>query len=398
MSEITWQPGWILQGDLAGIFILDHSLLDGPDVLGDSFVGGSYTAIPNGLDFTLRRGRSGIRTSVQAGECHQAVLDEDGDYNPQNAASPNIASLLPLRPFRIVGTHLAITYPVYYGFLTDIDHDADPLILTSNFSALDLYEWMGAVYPTIASTGATTTGAAIGKLLDALDFTDPSMRDLDTGSSIPDFSTDGTKTVLEELNLLLQADLGICFVQRDEVVRYMDRASRWNSASATFTFTTSQINELRPSIGVRNLVNRQTVTRTGGVAQTYTDTASVQQYGFRDGQPITTTYLNNDTEALDLATFLVALQSSPRPLSRSLTLNNLDDPTIVQQLTIEVGDHCAVPVDADGATIQASVEQIQHSTSEGGTILTTTILLSEKTLTFFTLDVSLLDGSDVLAY
>ena len=97
------------------------------------------------------------------------------------------------------------------------------------FSIADEIE--GAARPIIAATGPTTTGAAIGIILDSVGWTEPGMRSLDVGDAIPDFSADGTKTALELIEELLVAERGILFVNGSGVVVYRSRNARASQAS-----------------------------------------------------------------------------------------------------------------------------------------------------------------------
>ncbi len=401
VSAVTWIVEIAFSGDLTGLFRLDISTLDGTDVLGGTFGGNVYddvTAYLKGL--SVWRGRDSDMSVMRKGGATIVLHDPTGRFNPENPTSPLVGLLLEMRPVRIRATHLGVTYGVYAGYIESIVHDPgdNERMGETVIECVDLFEWLETCKPVIAATGATTVGAAIGLLLDAMEWTDPDMRDLDTGDTIPDFPADGTASIVSLIEGLLEVDRGVFFVSGSGVATYQDRSSHWANRAADGNLTATVLSGVRPGISVRQVVNRQTVTRTGGVAQTVTDEESRKRDGYRDGTPITSAYLIDDNQALSLASFLVGLQRNGLATIQPATIYDIDDVTIVQQLAREIGDVVTVTEPVGGTSFTGFIEGLRLDAPEILGPLQARFLVSKRQASAFTIGVSVLDGPDVLGY
>jgi len=392
--EVAWSRA------LTGVFTLDTSVLDGPDVLAgfSGAAGTSYDAITGDVKrLRISRGRPSDLGGMEQGQCTLLLADSHGTYNPSNPSSPLAGTLVPMRPVRVRATHLGVDYGLFRGFITRIEHDPARNVQETTIQAADLFEWLNVSRPTITSIGATTVGAAIGRVLDALGWTDPALRDLDTGHSIPDFSAAGTSTALELIAALLTVDLGDFFINGDGIAVYRDTDHRYSSALSV-DLPATLVSGARPSTEVARVRNGWTVTRTGGTPQTALDTTSRTDYGPRDGSPITSPYLASDIQAGALANFLLVLNKDPQSPIQAMKLWNRDDTAIGHQLAREIGDRVTFSESAGGTVTDGSIEHLDHEVSDGGKLHLTTYQLRKRELDGFTLDISTLDGTDVLVY
>lgn len=395
-------------GVLTGLFTLDESLLDGPDVLAGEFGGNVFFNL-TGRDQTvvIMRGMGPDLGGVNQGTSNLTLTDPDGDFNPENPTSPIIEDLDVMLPLRIQGTHPDVvgTAGLYYGFLRDYEHDPHRDVRRSYLAAVDFFEWLGSagVKPVIASTGPINEGAAIGLILDAAQWDDPAMRDLDAGGTLADFSADGTQTGVELITGVSQMSLGLFFVKGSGVVRYVSRETRFAPQSPVATLDGSLITGVKPRRSVDQVRNRITVTRTGGTPQQAVDDASRRKYGYRDASPITSDYFVSDADALALAELYVGLYGRPRSPLRQVELINRDDESIVLQLTLEIGDRVTVQETSGGTDTVGEILGIQHRWMPGGEWRTRYLVSTvASSITFFTLDddtgASVFDGTAVLAY
>lgn len=294
------------------------------------------------------------------------------------------------------------TVGLYYGWLRDIEHDPDLSVRKSVLNAVDLFEWLGLVMPVIASTGPISEGAAIGLVLDAAQWTDPALRDLDTGGMLADFSADGTQSGIALITGITAVSLGLFFATGESVARYISRENRFAPQAPVATLNGSLITGVRPRKSVDQVRNRITVTREGGTPQTAVNEESRRKYGYRDMSPITSPYFVSDADALGLANLLVALYGTPRSPIREAQLINRDDESIVQQLEREIGDRVTVTEASGGTDAEGEIVGIQHRLTQASEHRTR-FLVSGTTasLAFFTFDddtgASVLDGTAVLA-
>lgn len=376
-------------GDLTGVFSLDTSELDGPDTLGAAFGNSVYDDLSSVTkSVSYHRGRSSNLGMVQEGGATIKLVDRDGTYNPHNPASPLAGKLKANRPVIVTESYGGTVYTLFAGFTSDIDSDPSLNVQEATIACIDLYDWLGKTRPILAATGPTTVGAALALIHNAMEWTD---YDFDTGSAIPDFSADGSKTSWALIEDLLKVDLGLYYVAGSGRPQYRDRNSRWSRTAPVDTFDGAIISGLHPGFSGRSIVNRQTVTRTGGVPQTYTDEANRRENGYADGSAIESAYLASDADAYSLATFLVDLQLSGRPPVDSVTVINGDEARLLRILTRELGDRVNLSEPRGGTSVEGIIESLDVAMQ--GNIRQAAYVISTRPYDMFTLDLSELDST-----
>lgn len=395
-ATFSVQVDW--DSTVTNAFTLGVSTLGGGDVLVGLF-SADFTGTYDDLtaetkSFRISRGRDDNLDPMRAGECTITLKDTNGKFNPKNASSVLTGQLLPMRPVRIRATLSGTTYGLFRGFIRSIDHNADARESTIN--AVDLYIWLSRVSPTIASA-TTTTGGAISLILDAVGWTDPAFRDLDTGDSIT-FSADGTATALALIEGLLEAERGVFYIDGDGIAVYENRHAKALRTTSAATFT-NVLTQIQPGTDLDRIRNRWTVTREGGGTATSYDADSQATYGWADGPAITTSYLASDGAGTSLANYLVAMRKDPRAPVRGVDLTNQDETVYTQMLTRELQDRITVVESGiSGTTGDYHIEQITHEVSDGGKLHRTSWAVSERGDDVFVLDFSTLGGGDVLSY
>lgn len=380
-------------------FTIGVSTLGGGDVLvgqfATSFAGTYDDVTAETKSFRLKRGRDDNLDPMTAGDATIVLTDPTGKFNPKNTASVLAGSLIPMRPVRIQATFSGTTTGLWRGFIRSIEHD--PEARESTVNAVDLFLWLSRVQPVVAAMASTTTGAAIGAILDAVGFTDPAFRSLDAGDAVAAFSADGTATALSLIEGLLEAERGVFYMSATGVATYEDRNARAlrTTTSATLAGVMQGIN---PSTDLDRVRNRATVTKTGGAPQTAYDADSAATYGYADHAAIDSPYLASDAQALSLAGWLVAQRKDPRPPARGMTLANTTDAVLTQILARELQDRVTVTETVGGTTGDWHIEQIQHEVTDGGRLHRCAWALTERGADVFVLGVSTLGGGDTLAY
>ena len=75
--------------------------------------------VSNQIDYIkTRRGRDAVSDEFQSGQLTLRIVDQNGDFNPQNPASPYYELLSPMRKVQITATYAGVTYPIFSGFIT----------------------------------------------------------------------------------------------------------------------------------------------------------------------------------------------------------------------------------------------------------------------------------------
>lgn len=244
------------------------------------------------------------------------------------------------------------------------------------------------------ATESTTTGGLIGRLLDAIDFNDPTLRrggitntgtrnsTLDTGDTITARDVDGTKSALGIIEELLEAERGVFYISGDGIATYEERDSRWHRTSSAATITDAAIKS-NPGFQLDKLVNRQTVQRedpaTGnatGRPQTASNDVSISLFGVSSGGNISSSYLASDDVALQLASYITNLrQDFETPVT--VELDSGSATALTQQLTRELQDRVTVNDTVAGTSGDYIIEALEHEISDGGNTFITRFTLSK---------------------
>jgi len=393
-----------------GAVTIGTSTIGGSDQIGGLFSHFTFESVKADVkDIQIRRGRVGQDGFMNAGQMTLVLGDGDGTYNPENPTSVLAPNVVPLRPIRVRATHNSVTYGLFFGFITRIEHNPSLNARETRVEAMDFFHWLDVFKPTI-SLPATTVGAAIGALLAACGLSDPAYLALDTGHRIPglvcDGAAPGARSVLAIVQDLLAVDMGVLFVDGDGKVTYHDTTRRYAPASVDDTLTAATIGAARPSSDVamvRNIWWVQRLDAAGqpaGPAQLAYDpvTNDPGYYGPRAGDPIASRYLMSETQAGSLATFKLLLYKDPTNPVRDVRLSNRDDTLIVKQLARDVGDRVALSESLGGTSTTGFVEGVAHHIWEAGRFHETTLTISKRRFDAATIGTSTIGSAHVIAY
>lgn len=281
-------------------------------------------------------------------------------------------------------------------------------------------------------------GARINAVLNRSEVAWTSNRDINTGVDTlqADVVAAGTN-VLQYLQLVARSDYGTLFAARDGRVTFKDRHSNVGVTPVEFDDTGVGIpfQSIQISYGSDQLFNRVTITRLGGTAQTKDDATSQTAYRVRilsqDGL-----LLSTDTQADDLAEFLLSVLAQPQLRVTALTVqlasltdaqqaqilalditsrvdvtftpNGVGEPTyLVTEASDELVTEADEIIDTDLADLPSPIERscvvegIRHDITAGGTSHLVTLSLGDALFTnVFVLDdaqLGVLDD-DILAF
>lgn len=367
-ASYTLEASWNAYN--VGIFTFDTSTFDGIDTFGvspfDTHFTGPNDDISSLFDQAhVFRGRGTGRDIVRAGSCTITLRDPDGLCNPENPSSPLYGELEDrLHPIRLRGKYAGTSYGIFYGWIRRSIWQPQRRRGTSELECVDLFWWLDRANPVIASTGPTTTGAAIGLILDSVGWVDPLARALDTGDAIPDFSADGSKTALQMIGDLLEAERGAFYINGQGVATYRSRLSRLTMSSlATLTNT---MRDLGPGVDFEEVDSRVRVrrTQTTYLAEAVDDEAR-RKVGYSD-YDFETSYLQSDTQADDLAHWLVAQLKLPRQPIYQLTIDNREPALLTQILARDLVDRITVNAVRGSIGGDFHIDQIDETITQQG--------------------------------
>lgn len=350
------------------------SRFTGPhDDVTDYVAENSQIQITRGLDTKLQ--------ALEAGQYRVTVINPANIsyFDPNEPTSPLFASdpgFVPMRPLRHRSSYdnAATWQGMFYGFIRDAQYDPNTGLCT--ILAEDLLLWMQRVdNPVIALQTGITSSQAVGLILDSFGFSDPTMRSLSALPSITNisFSADGTKSALDLLKELLDAEQGRAYVDGDGVFHFEDRYARDRRTTPSFAFST-ELADISSRASADDIGNRVTVTKTGFGANVATDNASIAAYGIGDITAITSPYFATSTAAGSLAVLILRRRKDPHP-PQSGTVYNERLPVLTSQLLLELQDRATFS-GSDGY-----IERLEHTIDAGGINLQTTVYVSKVATT-----------------
>lgn len=278
----------------------------------------------------ITRGRNIMRDTYEAGTCTVRVIDQNGDFNPQNPSSPYFGYLTPLRKIRVSATTSTAQAFLFSGYVTDYKYTypTGQELGYVDITCSDAFRLFAmANVSTIADSGSgQTTGTRIGKILDQVSFPS-SMRIIDAGSTTVQADPATTRTSLSALQVAEFTEQGAFFVLAGGEVEFKDRADVVGSlASAPIQFnqtTGIPYADLRFSFDDKLIINSATMKRVGGSTVTANNSASIAKY-FPHGMNVENLIAQTDAQVQDIASIYVATRAETTIRIDAMTVDLLD--------------------------------------------------------------------------
>ena len=326
-------------------FILDESLLDGPDVLdgdGEEF----YDITDKVTNIRVSRGRKQPIDAFGAGTMIVSMQQKETErsLDPFNTSSiyfntsedqPGLGPLRPIRlsregEFLFVGKVTGYQQQYVLGGLTQYVVSA----------ADDIYTLAQATLPATA-TSVQTSAARLSAVLALIPYTGTTSITASPVATLGAFTISEGENANGYVNRIQQAEQGRIFCDRENTLTMQPRiGSTLDAPTATFNDTGTQT--AYDGVGVEYdqqlVINTATVEiESGGTPQTATDATSIAEY-FVQSISITDSLLNDDTAALTLANYLLEGTPTARFNSISTTFASLTTPQKNALAPIDIGD------------------------------------------------------------
>ena len=256
-----------------------------------------------------RRGRNPLSDEFQTGSLTLRIIDQNGDFNPENPSGPYFELLTPMKKVQITATYSGVTYPIFSGFITSYVNtqpkDATEVAYTT-ITAVDAFRLaQNAQISTV--TGATAgdlSGTRVNQILDQIAWP-ASMRDVDAGLTTLQADPGTNRTSLSALQTVANSEYGAVYVDASGRFVFQDRTVTVTSIGATPTLFADDGSGIYYANAVWKLddtlvFNKSTVTRSGGTAQVATNQASIDKY-FLHSYFLDNLLMQTDQVALDYA-------------------------------------------------------------------------------------------------
>jgi hypothetical protein len=404
-AYINFSTGAVFAGDLyLNTGQLSVNTLSGPTLIVD---------VSNLLDsITTNRGRNAQADQFQTGTMSMRLIDQNGDFNPQNTNSPYYGLLSPMRKVTIGANYNGVDYDIFAGFITSYTtttpKNATDVVYTT-ITAVDGFRLaQNAHITTVAGSSAgQLSGARINNILDAIGWP-ITQRDIDTGLTTLLADPGTARTGLAAMQTVETSEYGALYCGKNGDFVFQDRTVTSESIGGTPVV----FNDNGTAITYFNAVwrfddtlvyNKASITRTGGTAQVSSNQASIDKY-FLHSYNQTNLLMSTDAEAKDYANCYVAsrAETSSRCDAIQLDLYTADyDAGITAALDLDFFDPVTITTNQPGASTLTKTLQvfgIAHTITPGNWKTTLTTL--EPIIDGFILNSSIygLLDSGVLSY
>jgi hypothetical protein len=296
----------------AQAMILDQGIL-GTNILADS--ASVIVDVSDQINLIqTNRGRNATADQFTVGTLSLRIVDQNGDFNPQNPSSPYYELLTPMKKVSISATHLGVTYPIFAGFITGYQtiqpKEATDVTLTTITAVDALRLAQNAQITTVTGSSAgNLTGTRINQILDQIEWP-LTARDIDPGLTTVQADPGTPRTALGACQTVSTTEYGAFYVDAVGNFVFKDRDVTVSSIAETpilFSDTGTGI-YYKDAAWVLNdvlIFNKATVTRSGGSPQVAINQDSIDKY-FLHSYNIDNLLMQTDAVALDYAQAYVA--------------------------------------------------------------------------------------------
>jgi len=311
----------------AQAFILDQGILDTNVLAGSNYV---VVDVSDRVNYVqTARGRNPLSDQFQNGALTLRIVDQNGDFNPQNPAGPYYELLTPMKKVQITATYSGVTYPIFSGFITSYlntqPQDATEVAYTT-ITAVDAFRLAQNAQITTV-TGATAgnlAGTRVNQILDQISWP-ATMRDVDAGLTTMQADPGTARTSLAAMQTVADSEYGAIYVDASGSFVFQDRTVTATSIGGTPTLFADDGTGITYANAVWKLddtliFNSASVTRTGGTAQVATNQASIDKY-FIHSYFLDNLLMQTDAVALDYARAYVASRAETSIRCDAITLD-----------------------------------------------------------------------------
>jgi len=351
----------------AQAMILDSGIL-GTNILADS--ASVIVDVSDVVDsIQTMRGRNPQADQFQTGTLTMRIVDQNGDFNPQNPSSPYYNLLTPMRKVQITATYGAVTYPIFAGFITSYTtttpRNANDVVYTT-ITAVDAFRLaQNAQISTVAGTSAgQLSGARINNLLDAINWP-ATMRDIDAGLTTMQADPGTARTSLAAMQTVETSEYGALYVDAAGSFVFQDRAvTAGSTGKAPVVFNDNGTNisyfDAVWRLDDTLVYNSASITRTGGTAQTAINQVSIDKY-FIHSYNQQNLLMQTDAVALDYARAYVASRAETSIRCDAIKLDlytNNYNAGIIAALSLDYFDPVTITTNQPGGSTLTKTLQV----------------------------------------
>jgi hypothetical protein len=352
----------------AQAMIFDQGIL-GTNVIADSTA--VIVDVSNQINrIETNRGRTALSDQFQTGSLTLRIVDQNGDFNPQNVTGPYYNLLTPMKKVQITATFNSVTYPIFSGFITSYvttypDESGEDLAITT-IQATDAFRLaqLAQISTVTDATAGQLSGTRINKILDEIDWP-TSQRDIDAGLTTMQADPGTNRTALQALTTVTTSEYGALYVDANNSFIFQDRSVTVGSIGGTptvFADNGTGIDYFDASWILNDVLifNKATITRAGGSAQVAFNQASIDKY-FLHSYFLDNLLMQTDAAALDYAQAYVASRAETSSRCDAMVLDLYTpnyDTGIVAALDLDFFDPITIITTQPGGSLLEKTLQI----------------------------------------
>lgn len=298
--------------------------LDSPTqgILGTNIIADSASVIVDVSDqvgkISLKGGYNLLQDQFEAATASVIIYDQNGDFNPQNTASPYYGLLLPLRKIRISATPSAttITHWIFSGYILswDYTYPKDQTLGYVTLTCSDAFRLFNmSNISTVAGTSAgQSTGQRINSILDQISWPN-SLRSIQTGDSTVQADPATNRTSLQALKNVEFSEQGAFYIDGSGQAVFKSRhwiMSKSGQNPTTFSNTGTGIPYYSVAFAFDDklIINQASFQPVGLTAQTASNATSIAKY-FPHSITQQNLVIQTEADALNMARSYVATRA-----------------------------------------------------------------------------------------
>ena len=359
-------------------FIIGQGIL-GTNILAD---GSSVIVdVSDQLDqIQTTRGRNASADQFQAGTLTMRIVDQNGDFNPQNVTGPYYGLLSPMRKVQITATYSGTTYPIFSGYITGYNTITPKFVGDVVYTTITAIDGMrllsNALVTTITGTVAgEDSGTRVGRILDSVGWP-TSLRSIQTGNTTVQADPGTQRNALAAIQTVQTTEYGAFYIDPNGIATFKNR----KYCTSTPANTPTVFNDNGTNISYYNamwllndaqVVNQAAITATGLATQTAISSSSITKY-FVHSYTQNDLLMQTTAEALNYALGYVASRAETTIRCDAMTLDlyyaNYNS-GIIAALDLDYFDPISITTTQPAATGTSTITKnlqvfgVQHSIS-----------------------------------
>jgi hypothetical protein len=276
---------------------------------------------------SIKRGRNLLQDQFETGRATVRLFDPNSNFSPTNVSSPYYPNLSPLRKMRIWVTYLGVKYYLFSGYVSEYV-TTFPVGQQTGYVDIVVQDAFRLFNQTNVTTIAgqlagDTTGNRISDILNTIGWPG-TLRVIDAGDTLCQADPATSRTALQAMKNCEFSEMGAFYVDGSGDAIFISRTNLLKKIAQTpKVFNQSggiPYSSVVLAFDDKLIVNYVTAQAIGGVAQSASDSASINKY-FQHSLSQTNLILQSNADALNIANAYVESRKETTQRFDAMTLD-----------------------------------------------------------------------------